>query len=40
VLVKALDLSLPGLVFYLVHVPDHPQQWIIEAFAAWLRRVA
>lgn len=39
-LVKALDLSLPGLVFYLVHVPDHPQQWIIEAFAAWLRRVA
>jgi LysR family glycine cleavage system transcriptional activator len=40
VLVKALDLSLPGLVFYLVHVPDHPQQWIIEAFAAWLRRMA
>jgi LysR family glycine cleavage system transcriptional activator len=39
-LVKALDLSLPGLVFYLVHVPDHPQQWIIEAFAAWLRRMA
>jgi LysR family transcriptional regulator, glycine cleavage system transcriptional activator len=40
VLVKALDLPLPGLAFYLAHVPDHPQQSIIEAFAAWLSRVA
>jgi LysR family transcriptional regulator, glycine cleavage system transcriptional activator len=36
-LVKAHDLSLPGYGFYLVYVPDHPQQPIIEAFSAWIR---
>ncbi len=40
VLVKALDLALPGFGFYLVHVPDHPRRSVIEAFAAWMRRVA
>jgi LysR family glycine cleavage system transcriptional activator len=39
VLVKALDLALPGFGFYLVHVPDHPRRSVIEAFAAWMRRV-
>jgi len=34
--VKALDLSIPGLRFYLVHVPDHPRQAMIEAFLSWM----
>jgi LysR family transcriptional regulator, glycine cleavage system transcriptional activator len=38
-LVKAHDLSLPGYGFYLVCVPDHPQQPNIEAFSAWIRSV-
>jgi LysR family glycine cleavage system transcriptional activator len=40
VLVRAHDLSLPGYGFYLVCLPDHPRQAIIEAFSAWLRSVA
>jgi LysR family glycine cleavage system transcriptional activator len=36
-LVKAHDLSLPGYGFYVVHVPNHPEQPSIEAFSAWLR---
>ena len=39
-LVKALDLALPGFGFYLVHLPDHPRRSVIEAFAAWMHRVA
>ena len=39
VLVKAHDLSLPGYGFYVVHVPNHPEQPSIEAFSAWLRLV-
>jgi LysR family glycine cleavage system transcriptional activator len=38
-LVRAHDLSLPGYGFYVVHVPDHPEQPSIEAFSAWLRAV-
>jgi LysR family transcriptional regulator, glycine cleavage system transcriptional activator len=38
-LVKAHDLSLPGYGFYLVHVPNHPQQPHIEAFSTWMRSV-
>ena len=36
-LVKALDLAIPGLGFYLVHVPGHPRQAAIEAFHAWIK---
>src|SRR6266496_3195199 len=36
-LIKAHDLSLPGYGFYLVYLPNHPQQPIIEAFSAWVR---
>jgi LysR family transcriptional regulator, glycine cleavage system transcriptional activator len=38
-LVKAHDLSLPGYGFYLLYVPNHPQQPNIEAFSAWMRSV-
>jgi LysR family glycine cleavage system transcriptional activator len=30
-------LSLPGYGFYLVYLPNHPRQPVIEAFSAWLR---
>jgi len=40
VLVKALDLAIPGLGFYLAHVADHPRRSAIEAFLAWMREVA
>jgi LysR family transcriptional regulator, glycine cleavage system transcriptional activator len=36
-LVKAHALSLPGYGFYLVSVPNHPQQAYIEAFSVWMR---
>ncbi|HEY3145081.1 MAG TPA: LysR substrate-binding domain-containing protein [Dongiaceae bacterium] len=36
-LVKALDLPIPGLGFYLVHVPGHPRQAMIDAFLSWIR---
>jgi LysR family glycine cleavage system transcriptional activator len=36
-LVKALDLPIPGLGFYLVHVPGHPRQSMIDAFLSWIR---
>ena len=39
-LVKAHNLSIPGYGFYIVYVPHHPQQPVIEAFAAWTRSVA
>jgi LysR family glycine cleavage system transcriptional activator len=39
-LVKAHNLSLPGYGFYLVFLPSHPRQSIIEAFSAWLRSAA
>jgi LysR family glycine cleavage system transcriptional activator len=37
VLVKALDIAIPGLAFYLVHVPGHPRQAMIDAFLSWMR---
>lgn len=36
VLVKALDLAIPGLGFYLVHIPGHPQQATIDALLSWM----
>ena len=39
-LVKAFDLSLPGLGFYLTHVPDHRKQPAIAAFSAWIEEAA
>lgn len=36
-LVKALDLAIPGLGFYLAHLPGHPRQAAIEAFHAWIK---
>jgi LysR family glycine cleavage system transcriptional activator len=38
-LVRLLDLALPGFGFYFTHLPDHPRQAIIDAFAEWLRSV-
>jgi LysR family glycine cleavage system transcriptional activator len=35
-LVKALDLPISGLGFYLVHIPGHPRQALIETFLAWM----
>lgn len=35
-LVKALDLPIPGLGFYFAHRPDHPRRVAIEAFRAWI----
>jgi len=35
-LVKALDLAIPGLGFYIVHRPDHPRQATIDAFRDWI----
>jgi LysR family glycine cleavage system transcriptional activator len=35
-LVKALDLPIPGLGFYLVHAPGHPRQAAIDALLSWL----
>jgi len=37
VLVKVLDIAIPGFGFYLVHVPGHPRQAVIDAFLSWLR---
>jgi LysR family glycine cleavage system transcriptional activator len=36
VLVKALDLPISGLAFYLVHTPGHPRQPTINAFLSWI----
>ena len=35
-LVKALDLAIPGLGFYLVHTPGHPRQAMIDKFHGWM----
>ena len=35
-LVKALNLAIPGLGFYIVHRPDHPRQAAIDVFRAWI----
>jgi len=35
-LVKALNLAIPGLGFYLVHIPGHPRQAAIEALLSWM----
>lgn len=39
-LVKALEFSIPGLGFYLVHAPGHPRQPMIDAFLSWITRSA
>lgn len=38
-LVKAVDLTLPGFGYYLVHEADHPRRPMIDAFTAWIRSV-
>lgn len=38
-LVKALDLPIPGLGFYLVHLPGHPRRAMIDAFLSWIRTI-
>jgi len=38
-LVKAHELSLPGLGYYLLHRPDHPRKRVIALFAEWLHSV-
>ena len=37
---KGASPLLPGYRFYLVSVPNHPQERIIEGFCAWMRSVA
>jgi LysR family transcriptional regulator, glycine cleavage system transcriptional activator len=39
-LVKAHGLSLPGLGYYLLHLPEHRRTSVIKQFADWLRSVA
>jgi LysR family glycine cleavage system transcriptional activator len=39
-LVKAHELSLPGLGYYLLHLSEHRRTSVIEQFADWLRSVA
>jgi LysR family transcriptional regulator, glycine cleavage system transcriptional activator len=34
-LVKAVNISLPGYGFYLVHQTEHPREQLIELFMAW-----
>ncbi|TAN09717.1 MAG: LysR family transcriptional regulator [Rhizobiaceae bacterium] len=38
-LVKAHELSLPGLGYYLLYLPEHPQKRLIMVFADWVRSV-
>lgn len=38
-LVKLADFAMPGLGFYLVHVPHHPRQPLIDRFLSWARSV-
>ncbi|TAN13844.1 MAG: LysR family transcriptional regulator [Rhizobiaceae bacterium] len=38
-LVKAHELSLEGLGYYLLHLPEHPRERMITLFADWLRSV-
>ena len=38
-LVKAFGVSLPGYRFSVVHMPGHPREKTIRAFAGWLRSV-
>ncbi|GMB79896.1 LysR substrate-binding domain-containing protein [Shinella zoogloeoides] len=38
-LVRAHELSLPGLGYYLLHRPDHPGRRMIALFAEWLHGV-
>ena len=40
ILVKVLDLDLPGAGLYLTHVPNHPRQQKIDAFWYWVRSVS
>ena len=35
VLVKAVDLALPGLTYYLVYLSDHPRKAMIDDFSSW-----
>ena len=34
-LIQAVDLTLPGLSYYLVYLSDHPRKAIIDDFASW-----
>jgi LysR family transcriptional regulator, glycine cleavage system transcriptional activator len=38
--IKARELSLPGLGYYLLHLPEHPRKHLIMLFADWLRSVS
>lgn len=38
-LVKLVDFAMPGLGFYLVYVPNHPRQPLIDRFLPWARSV-
>ena len=38
-LVKAFKLSLPGYHFFVVRMPHHPREKIIQTFVTWLRSV-
>jgi LysR family transcriptional regulator, glycine cleavage system transcriptional activator len=38
-LVRLSNLSLPGWGFYLVHLPHHQRQPLIDAFSEWIRSV-
>jgi LysR family glycine cleavage system transcriptional activator len=40
ILVKALDLALPGYGFYPVYSSDHPRRLVIETFVIWLGQTA
>ena len=40
ILVKAIDLALPGYGFYPLSVPDHPRRAVIERFVLWLGEMA
>ena len=39
-LVKVSELSLPGFGFFAAHLPQHPRQLTIVAFADWVARQA
>ncbi|MER8874154.1 LysR substrate-binding domain-containing protein [Mesorhizobium sp. M0814] len=38
-LVKAIDISIPGMCFFLVHIPGHPRQSTITSLLSWIASV-